>query len=68
MVNFNDRPIDLIFKSYLEAKLLNLNGIHAENNCIWLKPNIVAPLGFTIWAAGLVRKISIVPKSEYLIH
>ena len=43
-----------------------MTGAHAEQNTIWFKPNIVAPQGFTIWAAGLVRKISIASKAEFL--
>jgi hypothetical protein len=41
---------------------------HADQKVIWLKPNFVCPLGFTLWAAGQVRKISIVPRSEYLVQ
>jgi hypothetical protein len=60
--------LDILFKSYFEGKMVNIPESALSTKVIWLRPNIVAPMGFTLWAAGLIRKISILPKSEYLVH
>lgn len=61
------RPIDVTFKSYLEGKLVTLNQLKTQQeHTIWLKPNIVAPQGYSMWIASLVRKISVVPRLEFL--
>lgn len=61
-------PVEALFKSYIEGKLLNITGALADQHVIWLKPNIVAPLGYTLWAGGTVRKISVVPKADFLVQ
>ena len=60
------RPLDTLFKSYFEGKLLQITGHLSDQQTLWFKPNLVAPQGFTLWAAGQVRKISIVTKAEFL--
>ena len=59
------KPIEVHFKSYLEGKLVTLP---SDQPVIWLRPNLVAPLGFALWAGGVVRKISVVPRAEYLVQ
>ena len=33
---------------------------------IWLKPNMMAPQGYTLWVGSSLRKIQIVSQQEYL--
>lgn len=59
-------PIDESFKRYQEGKNLRLCADQSSMNTIWLRPNMMAPLGYTMWVGSSLRKISIVSQQEYL--
>jgi hypothetical protein len=58
--------VDQTFTKYHEGKLTRLSAAQSEEKTLWIKPNINAPLGCTIWAASALRKISVVTQQEYL--
>ena len=45
---------------------MRLTGALANQKTIWLKPQVVAPQGYTLWAASNFRTITAVSKSEYM--
>lgn len=57
---------DHIFRSYFGAVQFHLSGELANQSCIWLKPEFNCPMGSTMWVAGQVRKVSFVPRAQYL--
>ncbi len=59
--------IDQTFKRYLEGRNLRLTPEQAALETIWLKPHMMAPQGFTMWAGSNLRKISIVSQQDYLV-
>jgi len=59
-------PIDENFKRYHEGKNLRLLPSQSGLKTIWLKPNIMAPQGYTLWVGSSLRKISVVTQEEYL--
>jgi hypothetical protein len=50
----------------MESIQLRLTGDLANQKTIWLKPQVVAPQGYTLWAASSFRTITAVSKSEYM--
>lgn len=54
------------YKSYFGGVQFRMRGEMAGQNCIWLKPEFNCPQGATVWVASQVRKVSFVPKAEYL--
>lgn len=58
--------IDFTLKKYLEARTLILGPELATQQTIWLKPNIVAPLGSTLWVSTNFRKVEYVSRQDYL--
>lgn len=52
--------IDENFKRYHEGKQLRLTKDQSDLNTIWLRPNMMAPQGCTIWIGSSMRKISVV--------
>jgi hypothetical protein len=50
----------------MESMQFRLTGNLATQKTLWLKPNVVAPQGYTLWAASNFRTITVVPKSEYM--
>lgn len=67
-VDFADgvTPVDESFKRYHEGKNLRLSADQSETNTIWLRPNMMAPLGYTMWVGSSLRKISILSQQDYL--
>ena len=57
---------DQTFTKYLEGSNLRLEPEQSDQKTLWLKPNLHAPLGFTIFVGSALRKISVVPQQEYL--
>jgi len=58
--------VSLTFKRYFEGKVISFLGTPQERSVIYLKPNFVAPQGYVLWLAGLIRKVSVISKAEYL--
>ena len=58
--------VDQTFTKYHEGTLMRLLPCHSEEKTLWIKPNLNAPLGCTIWVASALRKISVVSQQEYL--
>ena len=58
--------IDESFKRYHEGKNLRLDPAQSEAKTIWLRPNMMTPLGSTMWIGSTLRKISVVSQQEYL--
>lgn len=54
--------IDFTLSKYLEARTLTLSPDLACQQTIWLKPNIAAPLGSTMWVSTNFRKIEYVSR------
>ncbi len=45
---------------------MRLDTSQTDLETIWLKPNMMAPQGYTLWVGSNMRKISIVSQQEYL--
>jgi hypothetical protein len=56
------QAIDFTLSKYLEARTLTLSHELACQQTIWLKPNIAAPLGSTMWVSNNFRKIEYVSR------
>ena len=61
-------PVEIAFQSYFESKVLRFGSGQGEGlqQVVYLKPNFVAPQGYVLWLAGLIRKVSVITKAEYL--
>lgn len=53
-------PIDETFTRYHEGKNMRLTSEQSSLKTIWLKPNMMAPQGYTLWVGSQLRKISVV--------
>lgn len=58
--------IDLSFNKYFEAKNMRLIPCQSDENILWLRPNLIAPMGYTLFIGSQMRKIEIVSQQEYL--
>jgi hypothetical protein len=58
--------IDQTYSSYFGGVQYRIRGEMAKQSCIWLKPEFNCPQGATLWVASQLRKVSFVPRSEYL--
>ena len=65
-INSLDKSVDFTLQKYLEARTLTLTPEQACQQTIWFKPNIVAPLGSTLWVSTNFRKIEYVSRQDYL--
>ena len=59
--------IDETFTRYHEGKCLRLTPEQSACSTIWIKPAMMAPQGFHLWAGAALRKITVVSQQDYLI-
>ena len=60
------QAIDQTFTRYHEGRNLRLQPDQSDLRTIWLKPNMMAPQGYTMWIGSSLRKITVVSQQEYL--
>ena len=58
--------VDNTFTKYHEGNHIRLLPSHSDEKTLWIKPNLHAPLGFTLWIGSALRKISVVSQQDYL--
>ena len=52
--------VDYTFTKYHEGTHMRLLPAQSNETTLWMKPNLHAPLGFTLWVGSALRKISVV--------
>ena len=60
--------IDASFLKYMEGQQFRLEGSLSAQKTIWMKPQVIAPQGFTIWAASNFRKVEVVSHTDFMIQ
>jgi len=58
--------LDVSLTKYLEGRKLTLGDNLTKQKTLWLKPNMNAPYGFSMWVGAAIRKIEAVPRQDYL--
>jgi hypothetical protein len=62
------QSIDTTFLKYMEGTQIRMSDNLSAEKTIWMKPQITAPQGSTIWAASTMRTISVVSHSDYMVQ